>query len=302
MNEKSTQLIRLYFFICDDKDSALWSVCQRFSPNNCPSFSDEELITAYLFALQQGFYSSLKRAYEFIRDYWKDWFPQLPSYPSFITRLNRLVDFWPAFVSHLIGLEGSLGGLSQQLVMDSCPIIVCQGYRKPRSLWLVKGFCAAKKLYYYGVKLHCVACVRPGKLPFPLLTGFTNANQHDLTAIKYELIDQEGLEGCTLIADKAYISKDLKSHLKQKGCSILTPRKNFKGTSATLKQSNNAQFSQWNSFIAKIRHDIEKLFASLKQNWDIQNASKIRSKNGLNVHIFAKLSAFILKNSSELNS
>lgn len=127
MNDKSTQLNRLYFFICDNKDSALWTVCQRFSPNNCPAFSNQELITAYLFALQEGFYRFEKSADAFIHNYWKDWFPRLPSYPSFITRLNHLVDYWPALVGHLIGLEGSLGRLSQELVMDSCPIIVCQG-------------------------------------------------------------------------------------------------------------------------------------------------------------------------------
>lgn len=294
MKQKSTQLIRYYFYICDAKNSDLFAESERFSPNNRPKFTDEELISCYLFALAQGFSDSVKGAYEFIRDYWGDWFPNLPSYQAFNYRLNRLADYWQALIGRLLSPVAS-GLLAQAVfILDSCPIFLCQGYRKSRASWPVKGYCASKKKYYYGVKFHVLARKQSG-LPMPLWVGFTDANVHDLTAVKQDLIDYQGLTGATILADKAYMDRDLHQQLEKKGCTLITPDKHFRGTPKNIKQSDEAAHRLFNSWIASNRQTIESLFSWLAQHRNFQNASKVRSQKGLVIHLFAKLASAICR-------
>ena len=53
----------------------------RQSNNYCPNFTDQELMTIYLFGLiEQRF--TLSQTYKYICNHWLDWFPQLPSYQA----------------------------------------------------------------------------------------------------------------------------------------------------------------------------------------------------------------------------
>ena len=106
MKKKIAQLIRLYCFICECNDTELSSTYQRFSPNSEPIFTDNELITCYLFALLQNQCKNMKESYEFILDYWGHWFPNLPSYQAFNNRLNSLKDYWISLVSLLMRIKG----------------------------------------------------------------------------------------------------------------------------------------------------------------------------------------------------
>lgn len=47
--EKNLKLISLYMYICDVYKSSLRFYCQRFSNNSNPEFTDEEVLTVYLF-------------------------------------------------------------------------------------------------------------------------------------------------------------------------------------------------------------------------------------------------------------
>ncbi|MDD3078078.1 MAG: transposase, partial [Paludibacter sp.] len=49
-NEKEQKLIAIYFYICDLYDKELCFLCQRNSNNFRPEFTDQELMTIYLFA------------------------------------------------------------------------------------------------------------------------------------------------------------------------------------------------------------------------------------------------------------
>lgn len=51
-----------------------------------------------------------------------------------------------------------------------------------------------------------------------------------------------------------------------KGMLFTRASEKVKGTTEAIQQSNQAEFSQWNSFIATIRHGIEKLFTSMKND------------------------------------
>jgi hypothetical protein len=64
-----------------------------------------------------------------------------------------------------------------------------------------KGFCAVKKLHYFGSKLHLLGQRRCGTIPFPQKVGVTPACVHDLTALNPVL--EVALAEANFI-DKAY--------------------------------------------------------------------------------------------------
>jgi hypothetical protein len=45
------KLIALYYYICECYDTELRWHCERFSNNNSPEFTDEELLTIYIFTM-----------------------------------------------------------------------------------------------------------------------------------------------------------------------------------------------------------------------------------------------------------
>lgn len=48
--DKDDKLIRIYFYICD-KFEELQFYCERFSNNNKPEFTDQEIMTIYLYTM-----------------------------------------------------------------------------------------------------------------------------------------------------------------------------------------------------------------------------------------------------------
>lgn len=49
----TSNLVKIYFFVCDKFEKELQYHCQRFSNNNNPDFTDQELVTIYLFCVNQ---------------------------------------------------------------------------------------------------------------------------------------------------------------------------------------------------------------------------------------------------------
>lgn len=77
-------------YICDVYKSSLQYNCQRFSNNSVPIFTDEEVLTVYLFCGAYQRYFSIKEIHTFAKEYLLSWFPKLPSYQTFNLRLNML--------------------------------------------------------------------------------------------------------------------------------------------------------------------------------------------------------------------
>lgn len=89
-------------------------------------------------------------------------------------------------------------------LIDSLPIIGAAGNRSSTARvareMAAKGFCAAKKVYFHGVRQHCAA--RRGCLPLlPRLVWLRAASVHDLTAIRWQELTV--FHGATIFADKA---------------------------------------------------------------------------------------------------
>lgn len=287
------KLIRLYYYVCQCYCTQLQWQVQRFSRNSFQGqITDQELLTIYLFAVAYEQKQQLRQIYDFALRYWSGWFPRLGSYQNFAYRLNRLSGCLPLLTELLMEqLEGESS--DELLLADSCPIVTCSARRKPKvALQLTgKGYCAAKKLYYFGCKLHLLAGHRPHQMPLPRHLGFTPASVHDLTALR----PITGLlQNTALVADKAYADRKLEVDLLAQNSCLLTPPKQVKAKPEALRQFDKAADELMGKAVSAIRQPIESLVNWLEQRVNIQNASKVRSQQGLTLHSFGKLAAALV--------
>ncbi len=282
-----TKLIELYCLICRIYDSQRCLNYQRLS-NFKPHFTDQELITIYLFGHLNGLYQK-KAIYRFTRNYWAEWFPALPSYQAFNRRLNLLETAFHSIGSVL--LDTLQVGTAAEIdhLIDSLPVMLASGNfsRRARVARDVanKGYCAAKRLHFHGVRLHFIASRRTGRLPLPKSVWLREASVHDLTSVKEQQIR---LPNSTLFGDKAFCDRALEVELREQKTKLLVPKKKPKG-----KELNSLEKEQ-NRLISKIRQPIESLFNWLIDKTQIQRASLVRSTNGLLVHCFGKLTFALL--------
>jgi hypothetical protein len=295
---KDIYLIQLYEYVCELYNEELWIEVQRFSNNkqwHLQGMVDEELITIYLFCKIQEQRNTLKEMYDHIKYYWGSWFPKLPSYTAFATRLAGLSCALEAMASLLCSRIGvpCLYGEPVALLGDSMPIITCSHKRNAKvSREIVdKGYCASKSLYYFGVKLHAFAQESPKSLPRPQVLGVTPATTHDLTAAR-ELIS--GTANAEFFLDKAYCDTSLEEKARSNNSKIFTPHKTPPNSSNERKQRERAYADLSTTAVATRRQPIESLFAWLQNKTSIQKASKVRSTKGLYTHIFGCLAAAII--------
>lgn len=180
------QLIALYPRVCRVYDQHPTLKYQRLL-NFRPRFTDEQLLTIYLFGHMQGCQQQ-RRIYDYTRRHWRRWFPRLPSYQAFNRRLNRLVPAFEQFITEM--LAGQVTQLATRCarLIDSRPIILAtwprSGTAKVARGVADQGFSASMRSYYYGVKLHALALRRTRELPLPALLHLSRASQHDLSALR----------------------------------------------------------------------------------------------------------------------
>ena len=280
------QLIQLYCDICDLYQRELWQYCERFSNNDAPEFTDEEVITIYLFGIMEKRFE-IAQIHKHTHDHLSRWFPHLPSYGGYIQRLNKLNAVFPPLLNALAPTWDGGSKVNLAFVLDSMPIILARGSRRFQAKVAREvadcGYCASKKLAYYGLKLHVLGIRQPGTLPHPEYLELTSARPHDITV----------LDGITpylrhgeLYADKAYASEVLEALLAYQEMFLLTPTKKAKG------QEKLHMFEQlWSTSVSRVRQPIESLFSWLERKTGIQIASNVRSLNGLLVHVYGRLSA-----------
>lgn len=288
MTDWQKRLIGLYLLICDEYDTHLVWNSQRMSNNQSLAFSDQEVLTVYLFGLLEG-RKRVSEIHRYARNHLTEWFPSLPSYAAFSRRVNALENCFAVLAENLLARFSCLSG-SAVLMIDSMPIILAQGVRSSRarscSQIAQKGYCSSKG-YYYGVKFHVVTQQRPGRLPIPRLCCLTGAAAHDLEGLS---LMQPMLPQADLYADRAYCSEPVRTELReQKSVVFLTPhKKKPKGAELDYLQQ------VYNTSISRVRQPIESFFNWMIHRFDIQRASTVRSEKGLRRHIFACIAAAAL--------
>ena len=285
---KEIQVIKIYCAVCQIYDSITARECQRLSNNFCPKFTDEECIATYLWGIANQKFE-VKACYEFIKEYWGDWFPTLPAYQNYDRRICNLCDIFIQIASCLItdcGIDFSV----IDYMIDSMPVIVAgekrSGIAKTAGEICNKGYCGSKEKYYYGVKLHAFVQKQYQSLPAPYAFWLTPASEADLPAAEQNL---DFISDINLFADKAYISKIWAAELARKNVTVITPAKREKGKS-DFKPGETLM----NSVISSIRQPIESFFGWLQEKTNIHSASNVRSSKGLISFIFARLASIFL--------
>jgi hypothetical protein len=278
------QVIQIYLLVCQIYDNQSSLKYQRDS-NFKPVFTDEEIITVYLFGqLNEKF--NHRQIHQFIREYWSDWFPALPSYQAFNRRLNLLNDNFQTLFAHLLKcLNAKPKQFSADFVIDSMPVMLAFGTRAKRArvaLEIAKtGFCATKQINFHGVRVHLIGNRQSGVLPTPARVWLREGNVHDLTALRE--IKDELPAGINLFADKAYADALFRAELESRDIKLLTPLKKPK------KEDLSDEQKQFNKTVSSFRQPIESFFKWLIDKTDIQRASQVRSTDGLLIHCLGKL-------------
>ncbi len=289
--DKALKLTAIYLYICNLHDKKLQSACERFSNNSKPEFTDQELITVYLFVMHSEQRFKVKQIHQFAKDYLSSWFPKLPSYVAFNTRLNRLSEALKCLSIDLLEANLPDDCSSTTNVLDSMPIITCSGKRhgKVAKELTDKTFCATKGIWYYGLKLHVLGFQRPNKLPFPESIIITQASENDLNVFKQYWSD---LSNRDFYGDKIYHDGDFFLDMdKRVNSKMLTPVKRVKGQSEQIRFIDKAADDLFSKAVSSIRQPIEALFNWLNEKTNIQKASTVRSSKGLLVHVFGKIAA-----------
>jgi hypothetical protein len=164
------KLIELYLFICHLYDTHPVLKQQRLSNNHKPLFSDEELLTMYLFGHLQGL-TTQRRIYAYILNHWREWFPALPAYQSVNHRLHELSPAFELLIEELLISEAWQIKATDDRLVDSVSVMLARATRANRARVAPdladNGFCATKQQHYRGVKLHFIAARCTAGLPLP---------------------------------------------------------------------------------------------------------------------------------------
>lgn len=277
------QLIEMYLLACHVYDTRSQTCFQRLSNNHRPEFTDQELIAIYLFGHAQGLFEK-KAIYKLIDKYWRHYFPRLPAYQTFVARLNLLEQSFQTIGGYLNELLAQWRTPEIDHLIDSVPVMLARGghaysARVARDLSDV-GYCASKKMYFHGVRLHTIAQRRCGAMPLPAQVWLREGGCHDLQSVREQAVS---LPGSTLIGDRAFPDSTLQAMLEEQRTTLHASRKKPKGKELSVAEK------YYNRMVSKLRQPIESFFKWLIDKTDIQRAGRVRSTEGLMIHCWGKL-------------
>jgi hypothetical protein len=290
-----TNLIKTYFLVCDY--TWIFDVHnERFSNNNTPIlFTDAEVTTIYLFCTINDFKLHTKKAiYAYADRHLRTWFPNLPKYEAFNHRVNKLIDCFRYLATYIqqdyINRHTDFQHEIREYVGDSMPIIMAKGSRsssaKVAREIAEQGYCATKKMYYYGLKLHSLNVVASeNKLPHLNMSTLSPASSHDYEVFKNELLPHVKHAKCYL--DSAYFDETQQGYyLENFNVTIHAIARKKRGHN-TLPADQKYQ----NTAISRLRQTIESFFNWLIEKTNIQDASKTRATKGVLAHVYGKIAA-----------
>jgi hypothetical protein len=149
--------------------------------------------------------------------------PNMLSKSRLNRRLHRLPDtLWQALWS-LLGEAAKQANSSQEYVVDSCPVPVCDNIRIARCRLYrqgsFRGYCASKRRYVYGLKVHLLITAS-GQ---PVEMVLAPAAVADLAGLRCLPLDLPA--GAEVYADPAYTDYGLEDSLQEVGAITLTAQR-----------------------------------------------------------------------------
>ena len=153
--DTASTLIRIYLFICRRYRGRLAAMAQRQSNNSDPDFTDEEVLTIYVFGLIKK-RTTISEIHQYAEDHFSEWFPDLPSYQSYNRRLGWLSAVFAPLAREALSMIDSENTRGKALrIADSMPTCVAKGQRSSQaevaSDWLASvGYCSSKCVSFHG--------------------------------------------------------------------------------------------------------------------------------------------------------
>ena len=278
------QLVQLYVLVCTVYHTRGHHCFQRLSNNpDTGKITDQELITIYWFGHLNGRFEK-KAIHQFVQAHWLHYFPKLPTYQTFVARLNQLEASFHALGAYLQERLPAIPAPEVDQVIDSLPVMLARGGHAYTATVAREsadvGYCASKKQWFHGVRLPTVAPRRAGRWPVPQQIWLREGSCHDVRSVKEQEI---ALPTTTLIGDSAYGDAAFRSPLAAQGTTLHTPLKKPKGKQLTPLEKHH------NRCVSRLRQPIEGLFNWFIDKTDIQAAGTVRSEDALLVHCFGKL-------------
>ena len=121
-------VIHLYLYICHHYQGHLFVAAQRLSNNDQTAFTDEEVLTIYLFGILKK-HRTIRAIYDYVEDHLSDGFPEMPPYGGYVQRLNRLYEVFPNLVEALLAECDRQGVLEHIRLVDSFPVVMASEKR-----------------------------------------------------------------------------------------------------------------------------------------------------------------------------
>ena len=265
-----------------------------FEYRNRPKMSDCQIIALTITGESLGIDSESYFWGKLQSDHIAD-FPNLIHRCNFNRRRKRLYPFIDLLNKTI---ADQLNEGEDTYLVDSIPIPICQIVREKQSKICKekfetapdKGFSAVSKSYYYGYKLHLLTSMR-GIFYSMDLSKASVHDVHYLSDVKYS-----GLNHCTLLADKGYLSGTHQLDLFA-SCNIELQ---------TPMRINQKDYQPFPVIFKHVRKRIETLFAQLCDQFMLKR-NYAKTVLGLSVRILSKITAVTLlqfinsKNDKPLN-
>ena len=276
-----SEIMLTIFVLVDDWYQEHANDFRKGRPGQKPEISDSEVMTVML-AMDFISFPSERQYLAYIRANHLDLFPKLLEQSQFNRRARMVAPLHEEFRQDWLVRMGAT--LTCAGLLDTKPIPVV-GYRrsKKRSDFLgcaTYGYCASKKMYYFGYKLVAITSLEG----IPLVYDLVPANTDERKAAD-ELLDR--LSGFDLFADKGFLGKAWQAEIHQHtGNAIWTPKRK------NQSQQQSQVFERW---INRLRLRIEGLFNEI-QNVG-KNIERLLAKTvlGLCSRIVAKMTSHLLK-------
>lgn len=282
-----SDLLLIIYVLVDDWCQAHATDFRKRQPGKRPELSDSEVMTLML-AMDYIPFPSERQFMAYLHANHLDLFPALVDQSQFNRRARSVSCLLEQFrQTWLIRLGVTL---ASEGLLDTKPIPVV-GYRrnKQHSDFLgsaTYGYCASKKMHYFGYKLVAISTLSGIPLIYDLVPAHTDERQAAET-----LLTQ--LSGFQLFADKGFLGQVWQADIQRlTGNGVWTPKRK----NQTAQQP--ATFERW---LNGLRLRIEGLFNEI-QNVG-KNVERLFAKTvcGLCTRIVAKMTSHLLKYVLRLN-
>jgi hypothetical protein len=291
------RLIATYYVVCEYR-SQLSFYTIRHTNNDSPIFTDEEVMTIYLFCTTDTLkLHSNKQIHSYANRHLRSWFPHLPKYEAFNARLNNLSESFRCLTElvtpRLYEEKREFQAPIREFITDSLPVMLATRQRSARAKVALEianvGYCATKKIAYHGLKFHAANLMsEQAALPKLFCSAFSPASAHDNTIFK-EHMAQHCINS-KVYSDSAYCDQAAAPELLELFNVTVCPIQKRKPYQVELFFDQICQ----NRAISRIRQPIEGYFNWLIELTNFQNASKCRSTKGVLTHIYGKLAASVV--------